>query len=85
MYPEKKNEVVWVFHVPNLICFEKVRKDRIVRKDQKERMDLKEKRANGDQGECREHVMLRYSPQDIWAFLGVVIVLCLLSLLYVIS
>ena len=79
MYPEKKNEVVWVFHVPNLICFERVRKD------QKERMDLKEKRANGDQGECREHVMLRYSPQDIWAFLGAVIVLYLFSLLYLIS
>ena len=45
------------------------------RKDHKERMDLKDKRANRDQGECREHVMLRYSSQDIWAFLGVVIVL----------
>lgn len=79
LYPEKKNEVVWVFHVPNLICFERVRKD------QKKRMDVKEKRAKGDQGECRGHVMLRYSPQDSWAFLGVVLVLYLFSLLYVIS
>ena len=53
--------------------------------DYQERMELKDKKANRDQGECREYVMLRYSPQDIWAFLGVVIVLCLFSLLYVIS
>ena len=40
----------------------------MVIKDHKERMDHKDKRANRDQGECREHVILRYSPQDIWAF-----------------
>ena len=40
----------------------------MVIKDHKERMDHKDKRANRDQGECREHVMLRYSPQNIWAF-----------------
>ena len=60
---------VWVFHVPNYIFLKKrVRKDRMVIKDHKERMDHKDKRANRDQGECREHVMLRYSSQDIWAF-----------------
>ena len=41
----------------------------MVIKDPKERMDHKDKRANRDQGECREHVILRYSPQDIWSFL----------------
>ena len=40
----------------------------MVIKDPKERMDHKDKRANRDQGECREHVMLRYSSQDIWVF-----------------
>lgn len=40
----------------------------MVIKGHKERMDHKDKRANRDQGECREHVMLRYSSQDIWAF-----------------
>ena len=60
---------VGVFHVPNYIFKKKrVRKDRMVIKDHKESMDHKDKRANRDQGECREHVMLRYSPQDIWAF-----------------
>ena len=42
----------------------------MVIKDHKERMDHKDKRANRDQGECREHVILRYWPQDIWAFLS---------------
>ena len=60
---------VGVFHVPNYIFLKKrVRKDRMVIKDHKERMDHKDKRANRDQGECREHVILRYSSQDIWAF-----------------
>ena len=59
----------WGFPCPKLYLFKKrVRKDRMVIKDHKERMDHKDKRANRDQGECREHVMLRYSPQDIWAF-----------------
>ena len=40
----------------------------MVIKDHKERMDHKDKRATRDQGECREHVILRYSSQDIWAF-----------------
>ena len=39
----------------------------MVIKDHKDRMDHKDKRANRDQGECREHVILRYSSQDIWA------------------
>ena len=41
----------------------------MVIKDHKERMDHKDERANRDQGECREHVILRYSPQDIRTFL----------------
>ena len=57
------------FSMSQIISFKKrVRKDRMVIKDPKERMDHKDKRANRDQGECREHVILRYSPQDIWAF-----------------
>ena len=40
----------------------------MVIKDHKDGVDHKDKRASRDQGECREHVILRYSPQDIWAF-----------------